>query len=289
MIRAEVVADSVSPNGDRLTTMVVDLHRFVLAELNTHRAFSRNSASSRAIPLSVTLDRVTNDPAWPIELPCEQPGMQGGALLVDDDSFDARWLLEELHSHTVTMIERYIEAHPDKATRLHKSVLNRYLEPFMWHRAVITSTDWRGFFAQRCSPLAQPEIRAAAEAMRDAMRASVPQVLGYGEWHLPFVGPDDYGTEFDELVELHGFAYVTRAMSVARCARVSYLNEGKRDPRDDLRLFARLLDARPPHASPFEHVATPCNLGVNTPGNFTGWSQFRHVLDLDRLIVDSAR
>ena len=44
-VNAKVVADSVSEAGDRLTTMVVTLPRSALAELNTHRAFSRNSAS----------------------------------------------------------------------------------------------------------------------------------------------------------------------------------------------------------------------------------------------------
>ena len=47
---AEVLIDSVNPAGQRLTTFVLRFPRFVLSEFNTHRMFSRNASSSRAIP-----------------------------------------------------------------------------------------------------------------------------------------------------------------------------------------------------------------------------------------------
>ena len=50
--QANVVADSVSEDGYRLTTMVVNMPRIILAEFNTPRVFSRNSASTRAIPIA---------------------------------------------------------------------------------------------------------------------------------------------------------------------------------------------------------------------------------------------
>ena len=52
LISAEIIADTYCEFTDeRVTTMEVTMHRFVLAEFNTHRVFSRNSASSRAIPV----------------------------------------------------------------------------------------------------------------------------------------------------------------------------------------------------------------------------------------------
>src|ERR1019366_3675940 len=75
---AKIVLDSISPAGYRLTTFEVVFWRPVLAEVNTHRAFSRNSASSRAIPVKKTLDRIRNDLAYPVIWASEQPGMQGG-------------------------------------------------------------------------------------------------------------------------------------------------------------------------------------------------------------------
>jgi hypothetical protein len=47
----KILADSISPDGVRLTTLEVVMPRIVLAEFNTHRMLSRNSASSRAIPI----------------------------------------------------------------------------------------------------------------------------------------------------------------------------------------------------------------------------------------------
>lgn len=280
MIAAKVIADSVSPAGDRITTLLVDFHRFILAEVNTHRVFTRNSASSRAIPVSVTLAAVTDDPAFPIRFPAEQPGMQGGDLLTGDDLQHALELIEQIHAHTTQAIRQYIARHPDSGRRLHKSVLNRYLEPFMWHRAVITATDWDGFFALRCNPAAQPEMEALANKMRTALDRSTPTVLQPGEWHLPFIDDEDRA-------DVAGVEHPDTALqirSVARCARVSYRKEHLRDPGRDLDLYAKLRNNG--HASPFEHVATPVDdPTVDPAGNFTGWHQLRHILGLDERIL----
>ena len=146
---------------------------------------------------------------------------------------------------------------------VHKQVANRLLEPFMWHTVICSATDWTNFFEQRCSPLAQPEIRVAAESMKAAQDASTPNLLIAGEWHLPYLQPDEIGLPLEQ----------QRQLSAARCARVSYLtHDGTRDHEADFILYRRLVEARPPHASPLEHVATP----GDGPGNFTGWRQLRH-------------
>jgi thymidylate synthase ThyX len=270
--RAQVVADSVNPWGDRLTTFEVVMHRFMLAEFNTHRVFSRNSASSRAIPFRKQVERVLNDPAVPVSFPAEQRGMQGGDEIADREAAEFNWLVAR--DLAVTQAKQLADL------GVHKSVVNRVLEPYMWHTVIVSATDYSGFFEQRCSPLAQPEIRLAAEAMRDAYDASTPAPLDPGQWHRPYV---DEQTEQDvrDYYESSGLIggslqYMLHQVSAARCARVSYLtHDGVRDIGKDLDLYARLVTARPGHWSPLEHVATPHP--ELSPGNFNGWYQLRHI------------
>jgi hypothetical protein len=272
---ARVIADSVSGEV-RLTTIEVTFHRFVLAEFNTHRQFSRNSASSRAIPVESQIKRLGDSPAFPISWPGEQPGMQGGSELTDDDLADAVDLFNEVYQFTLRAVEGYVDSHPDKSRRLHKSVLNRLLEPFMWHTVVVSSTEWDNFFGLRCSPLAQPEIRVAAEIIRDVYNmsdpVSVPLAPSDGvsapeNWHLPYVTDDERHTlSLDQLQQI----------STARCTRVSSMHAGDiMDYEKDYRLFDTLTSSRPPHASPLEHIATPCRES-HRHGNFDGWHQLRH-------------
>lgn len=297
MIEAKVLEDSISPCGHRLTTFEVNLHRFMLPELNTHRALSRNSASSRAIPVSKQLAQVRDNPAMPVSWPHEQSGMQGGSELDGHERWAAKqeWLDASRNAANTAELMHELG--------VHKSVTNRLLEPFMWHKVIISATDLDGFFEQRCSPLAQPEIRVAAELMRDALEASEPKHLGYREWHTPLIQPDEdddfWRHASNELLMAHedwaSPDELRKRVSVARCARVSYLtHDGQRDVMKDLELYDRLVSANPPHWSPLEHVATPCVPYVNVSqygvrstrpcsrrhrGNFTGYDQLRHTLD----------
>ena len=266
-VQARVVLDSIGSHAPRLTTIEVTLHRFVLPEFNTHRVFSRNSASSRAIPFHKQVRRVMDYPAVPISFPAEQRGMQGGEEVAYRQEAERKWLEARDNAvHAAKMLSQFYG--------VHKSVANRLLEPFMWHTIIVTATEWDGFWAQRCSPLAQPEIRVAAEAMRKAYEESTPtQVLS----HTPYITredredvwrlPADYGTSQS----------VLRRVSAARCARVSYLtHDGQRDLTQDLSLYDRLVSARPLHASPLEHVARPMAPGESQRGNLIGWRQMRH-------------
>lgn len=258
---ASVVADSISPEGVRLTTIEVTIHRFVLAELNTHRAFSRNSASSRAIPVATQVQRVVEDPALPVEFGANQPGMQAAQALEGEPAQQAldAWL--SARDAAVAAVGRLAEL------GVHKQVTNRLLEPFMWQTVIASATDWTGFWEQRCSPLAQPEIRVAAEAMRAAFDASTPTALGPDEWHTPYVREDEQDLD----------ASTRKRISAARCARVSYLtHDGRRDLSADETLYQRLVEADPPHWSPLEHVARPLGPGEAPKGNFWGWRQLRH-------------
>lgn len=273
-IDAKVISDVINPNGNRLVIMEATFHRFVLAEVNTHRSHSRSSASSRAIPVEKMLARARNNPAFPVFWSSEQPGMQGGDELLGFDREDAQRTLEQIADFTTAQIAAYLERHPDKATRLHKSLLNRPMEWFQYHTVIIGATDdgWANFFAQRAtrhSPLAQPELRAVVDLMLEAYEASTPHFLNYGQWVTPYIQPGEvFHTE-----------EIRKEVSAARCARVSYLNhDGVRDVGADIDLFAKLVAAKPMHAAPLEFVATPLTQAMKPLGNFTGYRQFRHIV-----------
>lgn len=274
---AKIIADSISPDGVRLTTFEITIHRFVLAEFNTHRTLSRNSASSRAIPVSKQLRRVKDDPAMPVVWPLEQAGMQGGgeASTRHAESVAESWL--EARDESVLRVEAEIEFSEQLFSEkpVHKSVLNRLLEPWMSHTIICTATAWENFFLQRCHPAAQPEIRAVAEKMEHLYRHHEPGPLDEGEWHLPYLGDDDtetwlqlraYDRENGGKEDPDVLTQACVKVSAARCARVSYLtHDGKRDIQADLDLYDRLTDRQkdaahandPIHWSPLEHVATP--------------------------------
>ena len=258
---ARVLLDSVAANGVRLTTLEVTFPRFVLAEFNTHRVFSRSSASSRAVPSAKLIERVENDPVIPLEWGRNKAGMSASETLCASEADAA--LQEWLRARDDAV--RHAKALLD--LRVHKQELNRILEPFLWHTVVVTATEWQNFFELRCAPNAQPEIREAALRMRAAMAASEPQGVPAGEWHTPLVQEDERDLD----------VATRKRISAARCARVSYLtHEGKREIARDLELYERLQSDR--HLSPFEHVATPANDG-EFHANFRGWIQMRAAIE----------
>jgi thymidylate synthase ThyX len=238
---AKVICDSVSPFGHRLTTFEVTMPRIVLAEFNTHRDKSRNSASSRAIPVPTRIAMIQSDPFVPDAFGKNQKGMQAAEALAGADDARAReiWLAaaEDAIRHAQALAK----------IGVHKQLANRLLEPFAWHTVIVTGTEWENHFALRANPKAQPEIQTPTFLMRAAMLASTPQPLGPDEWHLPYIFPEDRA-ELDRT----GLVQV----SAARCARVSYLtHDGKRELAADTGLYARLFSDG--HVSPLEHPARP--------------------------------
>ena len=258
-----VLRDSVSPDKLRLTTLEVTLPRIVLAEFNTHRVFSRNSASSRAIPVEKMLKRVEEDPFVPIYWGKNQKGMQADEELSQDliDAAEETWLAAR--DHAVYRVKQMV------AIGVHKQIANRMLEPWLWHTIIVTSTEWGNFFGLRRHKDAQPEIKRGADVMWEAYQASFPSPVNYGDWHLPLVEPD-------EAFDLQVKGIDVRKVSAGRCARVSYLtHDGKRDPQADIDLCERLIASG--HMSPLEHVARPLadNEWPYDCANFRGWMQFR--------------
>lgn len=275
----KILADSVNPHDDRLTTFEVTFPRIVLAEFNTHRMLSRNSASSRAIPVEKQIKRVMEDPFIPVYWGKNQKGMQAEKELSASEKEDAvnQWLWARRDA--VLQAQRLAEI------GVHKQITNRLLEPFIWHTVIASGTDWQNFFNLRCHKDAQPEIRQIAVMMRDAYQAGKPRELKEGEWHLPLVdwnGPDGEFLEgplpANPLTGQQDDAAWTLAakISAGRCARVSYLtHDGKRDPQADIDLCDRLVSSG--HMSPLEHPAQAMNNGLMY-GNFQGWLQYRKTI-----------
>lgn len=266
---AEVLLDSVNPTGQRLTTFVLRFPRFVLPEFNTHRMFSRNASSSRAIPTAKLMQQLRDDPVLPVEWGRNQSGMQAREVLdaANAAAAEAEWL----RARDAALVH----AEQLRATGVHKQIVNRLLEPWMWASVIVSATTYENFFTLRCHPDAQPEIKRLADLMRSAYEASTPTPRAAGDWHLPFTGPDDAALSVEEL----------KQVSVARCARVSYLTHvGTRDIDADKQLHQRLLDAG--HWSPFEHVAVAAGDAV-AYNNFRGWQAYRHQMEQARTLVMS--
>lgn len=285
-ISARIVADSITESSvvgkSRLTTFVVTFPRIVLAEFNTHRMLSRNSASSRARPIAVMLKDVEDDPFIPIRWMRSHKGMQGSEYLDEEESRAARDVWLAARDAAVVAARRLA------ATDVTKQIVNRLLEPFLWHEVIVTATDYENFFALRAHPDAEIHIAELAHAMLRAYNASEPVQLAAGQWHIPFgdqmdeqklaallEGVDDDGVKEERLQELK------LEIACARCARISYKPFGSEDQYDyaaDRKLFRSLVDGG--HMSPLEHCARAMSgFTLGRIGNFRGFIQYRKLMD----------
>lgn len=266
MITAKVIADSILTNGTRITTFQLRYPRYVHADFMTHRLFSRNASSSRAKPVKAFLSEGI---VYPIEWGANIPGMQAGTELTGWRKVAAKLVwsgMARLNGLGCRLLAKI---------GLHKQWANRPLEWFTHINVVVTATTYDNFYALRCHKDAQPEIQALAKAMYEAQSVSIPTRLLEGEWHLPYINKIDRSEVWDWLAKnqntyswdikefdhrfIDGFlTYYLIKVSVARCARVSYLShDGKKTSVDeDIKLYDRLLASVPLHASPAEHQAT---------------------------------
>lgn len=299
--QAEVMADSIVQfNQDslyhqhRLTSIRVVFPRIVLSELNTHRLFSRNSASSRAIPVKKMIESVMTNPFIPNRFPRTHKGMQA-----PDDA----WVTKDSDEYPLWK-NKWLEAR-DKAvaivsdmndTGISKQLANRILEPFLMHQVIISSTEWENFLGLRAHGDAQNEMQILATLILDALNDSEPTLLRAGEWHTPFGDCldlnrlNDVRRTLEKSVNPVFFSVeeLSRMVSVARCARISYDNmNGTDDYEKDIKLFLQLKDSG--HFSPFEHVAramshdeyfkyaqvTPSYIEYGWCANFRGFIQLR--------------
>lgn len=281
MINVTIIADSIA-DGVRITTVEMEYPRFIHAELMTHRVFSRNAASSRAIPAKKVRQQVWDNPARPLHWGANQRGMQATRQLLGMKRRLAHGFWNAA-SKAACMLHWGMEK-----VGLHKQVCNRILEPFQTMKVLVTSTEWANFLWLRDHDDAQPEIHRLAAELDAAMNNSNPVTLGYKEWHLPYITAA-MREELDLQDQL--------ALSVSCCAQVSYraldLSMSKA-----YRIFESLTSGDRVHASPFEHQASPIpkfhritntkakrigvthtdNDGVRWSGNFRGWIQHRQLV-----------
>lgn len=305
---ANIILDSITEDGDRLTTIEGIFPRCILAEFNTHRMFSRNSGSSRAIPVAKTIREIVEDPYVPHKVGVNQSGMQAKeyylpgskeydqfletyledrdhAVITATSFLVGRGATSELRSEYIStgnlnleildyLLDGYTQRLKTKTLtpqdlNVHKQHANRILEPYMWHTAIMTSNDYWNFIALRHHEDADPAIEGFAQKLEEAWLNSTPKVIPVGGWHLPLVQPD-------EMEEAQQNPHFWKKVSSGRCARASYLtHHGTRDINKDVELHDRL--APHGHVSPFEHPAEAATKDVHS-GNFKGWIQYRKTI-----------
>ncbi len=278
---ALIVAHSKAPNGEEVLTYEVELHRFILPEANTHRSLSRNYQSSRAVPVLKQLEQIANDPAMPVYYGREQSGMIAGDELEGRDLELAKMIILGMRDACLNGVKQLHKI------GLHKQISNRYVEPWMKTKGVVTATRkaLEAFFELRVHFAAQPEIKLLAERMKGAMLQSIPNELKYGEYHLPYVNHSDFPpSEFGLKKDLIA-AKIKVSCSCA--AQVSY-----RRLDDSVEKALKVYDMLnlpingvypddPPHYSPTEHVVKIENVDTELSGNFHSnifW-QYRKALE----------
>lgn len=265
MFNAKILKDSINKFGIRLISMEITFPRFILAEVNTHRVFSRNSASSRAIPIEKMIEKVQTNPFYPIYWGKNQKGMQAKQELNDEEIALAKYEWQHAINEAILRVKNLSKI------GVHKQTANRLLEPFLWHTAIISSTEWENWDSLRDHKDAQPEIKMMAQIMKECRSKSSPKLLQPGDWHLPLVREN----ELEEIESIYG-AMGAPMISSGRCCRVSYLtHNGERNLKADLDLCNTLV--KDGHMSPMEHPAM-CTEEQNFIGNFKSWKQYRKML-----------
>lgn len=272
MANVKILSDSIGTSGHRLTTIQIKLPKVLLAELGTHRVFSRNFSSSRAIPNGKMNKMESFEPLF---YGTNRPGMQASKEEIPEKE-EARRIWQEAIEYCKEASERLT------SLGLHKQWSNRLNDWHIMAHGIVSATEWDNFFHLRCSDQAQPEMNELACMIRAARENSEPVLLNEGEWHLPYVTVKE-----QEVYRTHEDKYILAKISAARCCRVSYLNhEGKvTSVEEDLILFKKLSSNG--HLSPLEHQATPDDRYCSHPelyGNLRGWCQFRRMDQLNEFI-----
>lgn len=264
MIKVELIADSINPNNQRLTTFLCTYPRFIHSEIMTHRQFSRNAASSRAIPTKRIIKQIKDNPAIPEVWGANGRGMQAKQNL-------SGWRLKL--ARRLWLTARYPAIWAAKSLHflgLHKQIANRVLEPWMHITTLITATELINFFRLRAHPDAQPEFQVLAYKMLYAFLISIPQELAWGEWHLPFIT--------EELAVKHSTIEQLCGISVAHCAHTSYNLIGQESTLSNAQKVAKkILGAK--HWSPAEHQARAVPTCARSRNFSNGWQQYRQLLE----------
>ena len=291
MISAKIIKDSVNIDTNRITTFELEYPRFIHAELMTHRQFSRNAASSRAVPVANMIKHVELNPAEPVSWGQNQPGMRADTQLDDTQQALAQ------HTWRSASASACEWARLLSSQGVHKQIVNRVTEPFQIMKTIVTATEYLNWFWLRCHADAQPEIKQLADCMRLALQKSDAELLLPGDWHVPYVN-----TGFTGGIQTFSSTSGTKLsladalkVSASCCAQVSYRREDDSLAKAQS-IYDKLIVSEPAHASPVEHQATPMPdiaewewptgvthqdaAGDYWSANFCGWIQNRKLLGL---------
>lgn len=261
--------------GRKLWTFELFFPRCILAEQNTHRKFSRNTGSSRAIPVLKMLKLIAMIPFIPLFWGLNKSGMQS-AETMDDFKATLAALIWKAHFWLT-----YLAVYLLTKLGLHKQWANRLLEPHSYIRQVVTTDDWENYFNLRIHDDAQPEIILLALMIKEQVDlieknqsyrlVSNKKGLYTAEnWHLPYITDK-------ERIKFRGYPFYLAKISAARCARTSYLTQEGITPNleREIGTFKKLAESVPIHASPLEHQAYPAVNGETRSRNFQGFIQYR--------------
>lgn len=289
-ITAKVIQHSVSAYTDtEIITYELEYPRYIHSEFMTHRLFSRNAASSRAIPTKSMIEQILKHDVEFVHYGRNQPGMQADQELSEEEKQVVLGYWKSARNTAIEMAENMANL------GAHKQIVNRCLEPWMLMKVVMTTTSLENWDELRAHKDAQPEIQTLAKMMQAAKAQSEPLELLNGQWHMPYV---DREFVDGELVYGNLTLEEAKMTSASCCAQVSY-----RKNDDSLEkaksIYDRLINSRPQHASPVEHQATPIyyrndysksenwQLGITHmdrnhrlhSGNFKDWIQLRQTLE----------
>jgi hypothetical protein len=255
-IHASIILDSINPDGVRLTTLVVNMPKFLVAQLNTHRRFSRNSASSRAITIGKNIEHMLVNPVTPADfgLPANGKGMQPKSMLTGTKAVMAKVVWKS------AMYSMAGAAWLLSKIGLHKGWSNRLLEPFVYTSVLISATEWDNFLKLRTHGDAQDAMQAVANAIQEELTYSVPDTVPWGSWHLPYVGVIAEPTQEQFNV------------SISCCAQISFRSLDTSPEKAER--VVKSLTGEVLHLSPMEHPAKA--MPTYSFSNFhDGWMQYR--------------
>jgi len=291
-VTAKIIADSINKRGTRVTTFELEYPRIIHSELMTHRVFSRNAASSRAIPVKTMIDLIESNPAMPSHWGKNQSGMQAKEELgeLEKESVKQLWLnaCKDAVSHARVMSD----------IGAHKQVINRITEPYQHMKVVLTATNYANWFYLRDHADADPTIAELAAKMKHEYDYNEPDWLEESAWHLPYVRtqkangtfPQRYWDELGNQITLEQALMI----SVSSCAQVSYRKSDGSLEKAEV-VYKRLIESKPTHASPTEHqcqvfesfqnnVDWPKGIthvdrnGTYWSGNMRDWIQYRQLI-----------
>jgi thymidylate synthase ThyX len=290
-VQAKIIADSINERGTRVTTFELEYPRIIHSELMTHRVFSRNAASSRAIPVKTMIDLIEANPAIPSQWGKNQPGMQAKEEL-DDVSKES---VKQLWLHACSDAVAHARVMNDIGA--HKQVINRITEPYQHMKVVLTATNYANWYYLRDHADADPTIAELASKMLHEHTLSVPNLLRTGDWHMPYVRMDydhsDLGEDQCFYDEQGNQVSTEQALmiSVSCCAQVSYRKtDDSLEKAEDI--YKKLIESKPTHASPTEHQCQAFDAstfwpegithvdrnGTHWSGNIRDWIQYRQLI-----------